>query len=123
MRNSTRAALALGLGLFGVAGLVAPSMGQQAQDGGVRQAATGAAQPKAAPQTPTAVIGVIDLNLVARNYDKLRVAQEAIQADAMARSNDLMKLQGGAGGGRRGREAHSSSAASTRRRSRSGSPS
>ncbi len=96
MRNSTRAALALGLGLVGVAGLVAPSMGQQGQDGGVRQAAStaaGAAQPTAPKPAPAAVIGVIDLNLVARNYDKLRVAQEAIQADAMARSNDLMKLQ------------------------------
>lgn len=96
MRNSTRAALALGLGLFGVAGLVAPSMGQQATDGGVRQAAStaaGAAQPTAPKPAPAAVIGVIDMMVVAKNYDKLRVAQEAIQADAMARSNDLMKLQ------------------------------
>ncbi len=94
MRNSTRAALALGLGLVGVAGLVAPSMGQQAGDAAVRQSAGTAAgaQPKA-PVSAPAVIGVIDLNVVAKNYDKLKVAMEKIQADAMARQNELMKLQ------------------------------
>lgn len=98
MRNATRAALALGLGLVGVAGLVVPSMGQQqANDGAVRAAAnnTGVGStPKTPAPAPAAVIGVIDLNIVARNYDKQKVASEKIQTDAMARSNEIMKLQG-----------------------------
>jgi Skp family chaperone for outer membrane proteins len=99
MRNSTRAALAIGLGLVGAAGLVAPSMGQQPQDSGVRQAAgttgntgAGAAQPKAPTPAPAAVIGTIDMEQVLKNYDKFKVGMEAIEADGIARQNDLMKL-------------------------------
>lgn len=99
MRNSTRAALALGLGLVGVAGLVVPSMGQQPADTAVRPAAgnSTAAQPKAPTPAPAAVIGVIDLEGVLKNYDKFKVGMEGIEADAMARSNELMKLQNEAG--------------------------
>src|ERR1700761_5766456 len=96
MRNSTRAALALGLGLVGVAGMVVPSMGQQPGDGSVRQAAgnsAAAVQPKAPAPAPAAVIGTIDLEKVLKEYDKFKVGMEGIEADAMARSNELMKLQ------------------------------
>jgi Skp family chaperone for outer membrane proteins len=94
MRNSKRAALAIGLGLVGVAGLVAPSHGQQPADGGVRQAAstnTASAQPVAKPAAP-AVIGTIDIQQVAKNYDKVKVGLENIEAYAMARSKDLMSI-------------------------------
>jgi outer membrane protein len=81
----------------GVAGLVAPSMGQQAQDGNVRPAAannTGgaAAQPTAPKPAPAAVIGTIDLEHVMRNYDKFKVGREALEAEAIARQNELMKI-------------------------------
>ncbi|HEY2155848.1 MAG TPA: OmpH family outer membrane protein, partial [Isosphaeraceae bacterium] len=96
MRNSTRAALAIGLGLVGVAGLVAPSMGQQAQDASVRPAAsngTGAAAQPAAPKpAPAAVIGTIDMEQVLKNYDGFRVGMEGIEAEGMARQNELMKM-------------------------------
>lgn len=97
MRNSTRAALAIGLGLVGVAGIVVPSRGQ-APDAAVRPA-NGAAPARAeAPKAAPAVIGTIDLELVLKNYDGFRAAMEGIEADAMARSNDLMKIQSEASG-------------------------
>jgi Skp family chaperone for outer membrane proteins len=97
MRNSTRAALAIGLGLVGVAGLVAPSMGQQqAQDASVRPAATNgtgaAAQPATPKPAPPAVIGTIDMEQVLKNYDGFKVGMEAIEAEGIARQNELMKL-------------------------------
>jgi hypothetical protein len=77
MRNSTRAALAIGLGLVGAVGMVAPSMGQQPQDAGVRQAATtGAAaqQPKGVTPAPAAVLGTIDMEQVPRTTTSSRSA-------------------------------------------------
>lgn len=90
MLRSSRAALAVGLGLLGVAGLVAPTLGQQ-RDGGVSQTATGTAP--AAPRTaPVAVIGTIDMDNVLRSYDKFKYTMEQTQAEALARHNELMKL-------------------------------
>ncbi len=94
MRISTRAALAIGLGLTGVAGLVAPTMGQQAQDANVRPAASNGtgAQPAAPKPAPAAVIGTIDMEQILKNYDGFKVGMEAIEAEGMARQNELMKL-------------------------------
>jgi outer membrane protein len=87
MLKTSRAAVAVGLGLLGVAGLVAPTLGQQ--DGTVRQAATTATAPKAAS---TAVIGTIDMDSVLRSYDKFKYQMEQTQAEALSRHNDLMKI-------------------------------
>lgn len=94
MLNSTRAAVALGLGLVGVAGLVGRSVGQD----GVRQAANTATtapasgQPTAPKPAGPAVIGTIDMDAVLKNYDKFKVSMEATQAEAMARQKDLMNI-------------------------------
>jgi Skp family chaperone for outer membrane proteins len=96
MKNSTRAALAIGLGLVGVAGLVAPSMGQQAQDASVRPAASNGtdaqAKPAAVKPAPPAVIGTIDMEQILKNYDGFKVGMEGIEAEGIARQNELMKM-------------------------------
>ncbi len=88
MLRSTRAAVAVGLCLVGVAGLVSRSLGQQ-QDAKVRPAASNPA-PAAAPAAVS--IGSIDMDGVLKNYDKFKVATETLRSEALARHNDLMKL-------------------------------
>lgn len=90
MMKSTRAALAIGLVLVGVAGLVGRSVGQD----GVRQASNTTAGAQAATAKPAgpAVIGTIDMDSVLKNYDKFKVSMETTQAEALARHNDLMKI-------------------------------
>ncbi len=93
MVKTTRAALAIGLGLVGVVGLVGQSVGQD----GVRRAAntpdaTSTAKPAAPKATSPAVIGTIDMDSVLKNYDKFKVSMEATQAEAMTRHNELMKI-------------------------------
>ncbi|MDX2038581.1 MAG: OmpH family outer membrane protein [Isosphaeraceae bacterium] len=89
MLRSSRAALAVGLGLLGMVGLVAPSMGQQ--DSRVRPAANAGTAPAAKPVGP-AVIGTLDMDAVLRSYDKFKYQMEQTQAEALNRHNDLMKL-------------------------------
>ncbi len=87
MIRSTRAALAVGLGLVGVAALVGRSFGQ----GDARVAKTANTAP--APAAPGSVsIGSIDMDNVLKNYDKFKVATETLRSEALARHNDLMKL-------------------------------
>ncbi|WP_435016197.1 OmpH family outer membrane protein [Tundrisphaera sp. TA3] len=88
MTRSTRVALVVGLGLVGAAGLVGRSVAQQPQqDPKLRQAAT------TAPAGPASVsIGTIDMDSVLKNYDKFKVATQTLQAEAMARQNELMKI-------------------------------
>jgi len=92
-----RAALAIGLGLVGVAGLVAPSRAQQGQDAGVRQAAgnanAAAATQAKIPQAPPAVIGTIDLEQIVSNYDGYKAGLEQVEAESMARYKEMMSLQ------------------------------
>ena len=93
MLRSTRAALAVGLGFVGVAGLVGQSIAQQ-QDGKVTKVAaantgTGASAP--AP-LPAVSIGSIDIEAVFRAYDKVKVAGETLNAEVKVRYDELTKL-------------------------------
>ena len=89
---STREFLAIGLGLTGVACLVGPSLGQgPAQDNSVRKAASPGA--KSSPPPPVAPsIGTVDLELVFKSYEKVKVSQKEYNAALLARKNELMKI-------------------------------
>ena len=89
MRNSTRAALAIGLGLVGVAGLVGQSVGQDPQ---VRRTNGTAAAAKPAAGAPSSTIGTIDMDAVLKNYDKFKYIIETENAEAYNRQNELMKI-------------------------------
>ena len=94
MFRPTRATLAMGLCLVGVAGLVAPTFGQQ-QDAKVKatsnpSTSTDASATRVAPKA--AAIGSIDIEKVLKEYDKFKVANENIRAEALARHNSLMAL-------------------------------
>ena len=94
MLRSTRAALALGLGCVGVAGLVGQSVAQQG-DGKVQRVANanpGNGNAPSAVQMPAVAIGSIDVEGVFKNYDKVKVAGETLNAEVMIRYNDLTKL-------------------------------
>ena len=72
MVASSRGILAIGLSLAGLAYLVAPTLGQgPQQDGSVRKTASPAAHAPPAPVAP--VIGTVDLELVFKSYDKVKV--------------------------------------------------
>jgi len=93
---SSRAIVAVGLGLVGVVCLVGPSFGQQ-QDGAVRKTNAQTAAPAAArtkPQPPApAIIGTVDIEAVFKNYDKVKAQQEEFKAAAMEKQKELLKLQ------------------------------
>jgi outer membrane protein len=90
MIRSTRAVVAVGLCLVGVAGLVSRSFGQQGvqKDAQVKSASNPAAPAVAKP----ASIGSIDMDKVLKDYDKFKVANENIRAEALERHNSLMKI-------------------------------
>jgi Skp family chaperone for outer membrane proteins len=84
----------MGLCLVGVAGLVSRSFGQQG-DAKVRTAAnpapaTDATAARVAPKP--AMIGSIDIEKVLKDYDKFKVANENIRAEALARHQSLMAI-------------------------------
>ena len=89
---SSRGILAIGLGLTGIAFLVGSSLGQgPAQDNSVRKAANPGA--KASPAPPVApYIGTVDLELVFKSYEKVKVSQKEYNAALLARKNELMKI-------------------------------
>jgi len=99
---SSRAIVAFGFGCFSLACLTTPALAQ-ATDGAVRKSAAAApaqAQPSAAaaarpkPAAPVAaVFGTVDLKAVFDGYDKVKAQKEEFKAAAMAKHNDLMKLQ------------------------------
>jgi len=88
MPMSSRAAVAAGLSLMGLACLVGQSSGQQDRD--VQK--TTASQAPAAKVIPPAVIGTVDIEAVFRAYDKVKVSSEAFKGDVMARQGELNKL-------------------------------
>ena len=91
MVASSRGILAIGLGLAGLACLVAPTLGQgQQQDTMVRKAATPAVKEPPAPVAP--VIGTVDLELVFKSYDKVKVSNKEYSAALLARKNELMRI-------------------------------
>jgi outer membrane protein len=89
MRNSTRGALAIGLGLVGVVALIGQSVGQ---DAGVRQTSGAATAKTAAAPLAGASIGTIDMDYVLKNYDKFKYIIETENSEAMNRQNELMKI-------------------------------
>lgn len=94
MAISSRAALALGLGMIGVAALVGVTYGQQG-DGGVKKAAGNGAQANGAAATPTpkpTVIATIDLEAVLRGYEKAKYQAEQLQAESLAKQGQLKSV-------------------------------
>jgi Skp family chaperone for outer membrane proteins len=84
----------MGLCLVGVVGLVGRSFGQQG-DSRVQKtanppAATDVSAARIAPKP--ALIGSIDIEKVLKDYDKFKVANENIRAEALARHNSLMAI-------------------------------
>jgi len=87
---SSRAIVAVGLSAVGLGLLVGPSLGQQ-QDAGVHRTASPSTAAPTAPISP--VIGTIDMDVVFKNYDKVKVSSEEFKAAALARKGDLQKIQ------------------------------
>lgn len=85
------AALTISVGVANLA-----SAQQQTQDRGVQRTASntaGAASAANAPAAPVAaVFGSIDMDAVFKNYEKVKVSQEEMQAKALAKQNELQKL-------------------------------
>jgi outer membrane protein len=94
MAVSSRGILAIGLSLAGLAYLVAPSLGQPQQgDAGVRKAANPNPAP-AGPKPPIApVIGTVDLDVIFKNYDKVKVTNKDFNSAVAVRRGELMKLE------------------------------
>jgi Skp family chaperone for outer membrane proteins len=91
MVASSRGIMAIGLCLVGLALLVGPTLGQgPQQDGSVRKAATPAAGAPPAPIAP--VIGTVDLELVFKSYEKVKVSNKEYSAALLARKNELMRI-------------------------------
>ncbi len=95
---SPRGVLAIGLGLVGIACLVAPSRGQgqqpQKADGGVRTTATGTAPQPARPAPAVApVFGSIDLEFILKNYEKVKASSRELSAAVNLRRGELMKIE------------------------------
>jgi Skp family chaperone for outer membrane proteins len=94
MIRSTRAVLAIGLGLFGMGCLVGPSLAEQRPDGDVRKVAANNAPQQPAPKPPpAALIGTVDIENVFKNYDKFKFQREEFSAAALAKHKELMALQ------------------------------
>jgi Skp family chaperone for outer membrane proteins len=88
MAISSRATLTAGLSLVGLACLVGPSLGQQA-DHDVKKANN---TPGAAKPAGPATIGSLDLDAVFRGYEKVKVSSDAFKAEALQRQNELAKM-------------------------------
>jgi outer membrane protein len=95
---SSRAVVAVGIALAGV-GIASLNVAAQQADGSVRKAATPAnaaaprtAAPAAAAPVP-AVFGTVDIEAVFKNYDKVKAQQEEFKAAALAKHNELLKIQ------------------------------
>ncbi len=84
MLKSTRAAVAIGLGLVGVAGMAGFARGQ---DPAVRQTGNGAGATKPTAPAPAgpAIVGTIDFDSVVRNYNRFKAGVEAVNAEGMNR--------------------------------------
>jgi outer membrane protein len=91
MVASSRGIVAIGLSLVGLAYLVAPTLGQvPQQDGSVRKTASPSTGAPPAPVAP--VIGTIDIELVFKSYDKVKVSNKEYNAALLARKNELMRI-------------------------------
>jgi Skp family chaperone for outer membrane proteins len=92
MVPSSRGILAIGLSLAGLAYLVAPTLGQQGQqqDSLVRKTASPSATQFPVPIAP--VIGTVDIELVFKSYEKVKVSNKEYSAALLARKNELMRI-------------------------------
>ena len=91
MVPSSRGTLAIGLSLAGLAYLVAPTLGQgQQQDSLVRKTASPSTGSPPAPIAP--VIGTVDIELVFKSYEKVKVSNKEYSAALLARKNELMRI-------------------------------
>ena len=95
---SPRGILAIGLSLAGIAYFVVPSriQAQQPQkaDGGVRATSTGKGTATNGPPAPIPpVIGTVDLEMVMRNYEKVKDQMKELSAAVNVRRGELMKLE------------------------------
>jgi Skp family chaperone for outer membrane proteins len=88
MAISSRATLTAGLGLLGAVCLVGPSLGQQ-PDPGVRKTASSA---PAATKPAPAIVGSVDLDLVSKGYDKVKVMLDGLKAEMLQKQSELAKI-------------------------------
>lgn len=101
MTITSRATSALGIGLIAAGIFAIPALGQApGGDPGVRKAGTQpaaatapAAAAPAVPKPVAAVFGTIDMELIFKNADKVKALQEEFKAAAMAKQNELVKIQ------------------------------
>lgn len=89
MAMSSRLAVAAGLSLLGLVGLVSQSSGQQDRD--VQKTSTNQQHPAAQPLAP-AIIGTVDLDAVFKGYEKMKVTMDSMKADITARQGDMSKI-------------------------------
>ena len=91
MVTTSRGILAIGLSVAGLAMLVGQTVGQgPQQDGAVRKAATPATNKPPAPVA--AYVGSVDLELVFKSYEKVKVSNKEYSAALLARKNELMRI-------------------------------
>jgi Skp family chaperone for outer membrane proteins len=92
MGAKSRGIMAIGLGMVGLGLLLTgPSMGQgQQQDASVRKTASPAAATPPAPIAP--MIGTVDLELVFKSYEKVKVQNKEYNAALLARKNELLRI-------------------------------
>jgi outer membrane protein len=83
MPSKLRAALALGLGLVGLAALVTPTSGQ---DGNQRTAA-----PRT-PARPPAVVGCVDIQAVLKAYHKVEFLNSQLETEVKLKTAELNKM-------------------------------
>lgn len=88
---SSRPVTVLGVALVGLGALVVPARAQQA-DGSVRKAATQGAAERPKPPAP-ATFGTVDIEGIFKSYEKVKVQQKEFEAAALAKRNELMKIQ------------------------------
>ncbi|HWE39904.1 MAG TPA: OmpH family outer membrane protein [Isosphaeraceae bacterium] len=94
--SSRRSALAIGLGLGGLLGLVGRASGQQGgRDAAVRPARGGTGAANAAPPqaVPAAVFGTIDLAVILEGYAKFKAIREQFKQYQASKMRELSKLQ------------------------------
>jgi Skp family chaperone for outer membrane proteins len=88
---STRAIVAVGFSVVGLAVVVGPSLGQQQPDPAVRKTTTQAAAATPKPPAP-AIIGCVDMGAIFKGYDKVKFNSEEFKSAVMSKKGDLMKL-------------------------------
>lgn len=88
--TKARKLLLSGLGLVGLSLAVGTVVAQQ--DGSVRKTGTAGTAPTARALAPT-VIGTVDMDAVFKGYDKVKNSSDTFAAEALAKRNELLKLQ------------------------------